>query len=314
MTRTLVLAERPFRDLLSRALLEEAVSALGLPAPVLLATAGSAPAGFAAVPPGTLPEEVEQVVLAGVFLDRALLDQALATAAAAVARGARLHAHGFGLEGGAAALRPPEGVAVLSRATGIGLRDHRSANVLTLWRVTAPLRLLSYPERHVAPDPVLAAELPAGPILGLSLRGGEEMRRAWLPRLAALGAALGGAPDPAGGVAVLPLPTVPPGAPDDERPAIAELAAALLPGSPLLLPALADPVFWRRQVTPARLKALVARCALVATNRDLVAGYAVASGVALRGLAIGADRRIVTCMATLANALPPGSALLHPNT
>jgi hypothetical protein len=71
-------------------------------------------------------------------------------------------------------------------------------------------------------------------------------------------------------------------------------------------------VFWRRQVTPARLKALVARCTLVATNRDLVAGYAVAAGVALRGLAIGADRRIVSCMATLANALPSGSALVHP--
>lgn len=308
MTRTLVLAERPFRDLTSRAVLEEAVAALDLRGTVLLATSVAAPAGFEAVAPGALPDDVGLVVLAGVFLDRGLLDQALATAAAAVARGARFRAHGLALEGRAAAIRPPEEVAVLSRAESIGVRDHRSASVLTLWRVAAPVRLLSYPERHVAPDPTLAATLPAGPVLGLSLRGGEEMRRAWLPRLDAIGAELRAAR----GWAVLPLPTLLPGAPDDERPAIAEVASALLPGAPLLLPALAESVFWRRQVTPARLKALVARCALVVTNRDLVAGYAVASGVALRGLALGADRRIVSCMATLANALPAGSALVHP--
>jgi hypothetical protein len=308
VTCTLVLAERPFRDLTSRAVLEEAVAALDLRTPVLLSTSVAAPPGFEAVAPGTLPDDVGLVVLAGVFLDRGLLDQALATAVAAVARGARLCARGLGLEGRAAAIRPPEEVAVLSRAESIAVRDHRSASVLTLWRVAAPIRLLSYPERHVAPDPTLAATLQAGPILGLSLRGGEEMRRAWLPRLGAIGAEL----DAAKGWSVLPLPTFPTGAPDDERPAVAEIAAALLPGAPLLLPALAESVFWRRQVTPARLKALVARCALVVTNRDLIAGYAVASGVALRGLALGADRRIVSCMATLANALPAGSALLHP--
>jgi hypothetical protein len=65
-------------------------------------------------------------------------------------------------------------------------------------------------------------------------------------------------------------------------------------------------------MTPARLKGLVARCDLVLTNRDLLAAYAADCGVPVIGLAEGPDRRIVSCMATLANALAPGSVLLHP--
>jgi len=32
----------------------------------------------------------------------------------------------------------------------------------------------------------------------------------------------------------------------------------------------------------------------------------------VQGIALGADRRIVSCLATLANELPPGSDLAHP--
>uniref|UniRef100_UPI001F333072 hypothetical protein n=1 Tax=Falsiroseomonas oryziterrae TaxID=2911368 RepID=UPI001F333072 len=88
-------------------------------------------------------------------------------------------------------------------------------------------------------------------------------------------------------------------------------AAAWLDGAPVLLPELSDPAF-RRSLDAARLAGLVARCAHVVTNQDLVAALAIARGVPVLGLGAGPDRRIKACLATLANELPPGSALVQP--
>ena len=309
MSRTLLLTEAPFRDLLSRALIAEAASAVPHTPPMLVATrAPRAPPGFAAVPPFPAPPGIEQVMIAGAFLSRDALEEALDTAADAVAAGVPLIVHTLSLEGDAARPVPPFGAEVLERAAEITVRDHRSFNILLLWRVAAPVRLAPYPERHAAPDPRLAATLPSGPLLGLSIRGGEEMRRAWSARVPALRRLLA----PAAGWPVVPLPTVQPGTPGDDLSGSRTFAEAVLPGAEALLPDLADPVAWRRLLTPARLKGLVARCALVVTNRDLPAAYAIAAGIPVLGIALGADRRIVSCLATLANDLPPGSNLVHP--
>ena len=301
---TLLLTEAPFRGLLSRAIIEASLATLRLAQPVLPGPdAPTAPERFMPPPLGTLPPEVEEVALTGVFLDRGWLEAALSIAAAAVAAGLRLRVHNLGLE--AKALGPaPRGVGVLEKAGILGLRDHRSANALTLWRVAAGMRVLGYPERDVVPDATLAAMLPAGRILGLALRGRSGMaERARLPAiLQRLGAE--------GGWSVLPLPVAGPGTADDETATNHAAAAALLPDAPLLLPKLGEPAFWRQDMTPARLKGLVARCDLVLTNRDLLAAYAASCGVPVIGLLDGPDRRIVSCMATLANALAPGSALM----
>jgi hypothetical protein len=306
---TLLLTESPFRDLISRALIAEAVGAVAHDGPMLVATrAAVVPAGFRAVPPGAPPAGVTQVLLTGAFLDRAALEEALATAAAAMAAGAGLLVHNLALEGKAAQIEAPSGIGIFARAAGITTRDHRTANILTLWRVPAAFTILGYPERTIAPDATLAARLPPDKILGIAIRGGEEMRRSWQPRLAALGTLL----EPARGWPVLPLPVRPPGAGDDDLTATHAILAAALPGATLLLPELGERAAWQKLLTPARLKALVARCALVVTNRDLVAAYAVAAGVPVTGVALGADRRIVSCLATLANELPAGSTLVHP--
>ncbi len=308
--RTLLLAEAPLRDLTSRAVLAEALAAIKHTPPAWLATrAQQVPPGFAASPPGQVPEGTEQVVLVGPFLDRAWLEGALATAAAALAMGARLVVHNLGLEGSAALAAAPAGAQVLEAAGQIGVRDHRTANALTLWRLAAPKVIQAYPERHLPPDPALAGGLPEGPILGLAIRGGEEMRRSWQPRLPALSRCL--AAVGAGDWPVLVLPTRLPGVEDDDVPASLAIADAVLPGTPRLLPELAEQRIWRRRMNGATLKGLVARCRLVVTNRDLVAACAVGAGVPVLGLALGADRRIISCLATLANELPPGSALLH---
>lgn len=291
--RTLLLGNAPPRDLGHRAILEETARAVPHDAPMLTA----------------LPEvgTVDQVVLSGAFLERHALDQALAAASRAVAQGARLRVHNLWLEGKAAADAPPADIAVLDRAVMVEVRDHRTATQLVHWGVAAMPRILGYPERHAAHDDALVGGLPAGPILGLALRGGEAMEACWRPRLDDIAAALG----PALEWPVLPLHTAPPGRGEDDFGGAQRLLAALRPGARMLLPDLADRRTWQDRMTPERLKALVARCALVVTNRDLPAAYAITAGVPVLALAIGFDRRVTTCLATLAREVPHGSRLLR---
>ena len=307
--RTLLLAERPFRDLRSRAAL------LDLPrrlppetGTILVATpAPQAPVGFAPVAPGTDPATlgIGRVLLAGIFQDRTAWENALAQAARAVAAGARLEAMGLTLERGAARRDVPAGIEVLDHAASLEVRDHPTSNVLLVWRVALAARIAFYPERLAPADDALAAMLPPGPLLGLSMLGGPNRPEAPMPWLDPLLA-------PARGWPILPLPAEGADTPLDDLAGSLAFATTTLPGAPLLLPELANPVWRRRQFTPARLRGLVARCSLVVTNQDIVAALAVTAGVPVIGAVTGPDRRVVACLTTLANDLPPGSALAYP--
>ena len=311
MTRTLLLAERPFRDLRSRALLALVRARVADPAPLLTMTgAPRCPPGFEAISPDADPTTLglSHVIIAGVFAGRALLERSLATAARVITNGARLDVLGFSVERSAARRGAPAGLAVLDAAAVIEAREHHTANALLVWRLATPARIEAYPERHAPADPALAADLPEGAPVGLGILGDEAVRQAWADQAPSLSALLA----PWRGRPILPLPADLPGAPSDDMPGSTDFAAALLPGAPMLLPRLADPVWRRRRLTPERLKGLVARCAAVVTNQDLVAVQAVACGVPVIDLALGPDRRIVSAMAALANDLAPGSRLVFP--
>jgi hypothetical protein len=308
--RTLILAERPFRDLRSRALLGDLPRLLASSAPLLLASsAPTAPPGFAVAAPDAdlAPLGVGRVVLAGAFQERPALERALASAGRAVAAGASLEVLRFGVERGAAQRDPPTGIAVLDAARPLELRDHHTANALLVWRVARMFRIDPYPERLGPPDPALLPLLPEGRLLGLSILGGPQMRAAWTARREELRAWLA----PMRGWPVLPLPMEHADSPMDDLAGSHGFVAELMPGATPLLPELADPVWRRRQLTPARMKALVARCGAVVTNQDLPAAYAVANSVPVIGLALGTDRRAVNVLTQFANGLPAGSALLH---
>jgi hypothetical protein len=308
MTRTLVVAERPFRDLRSRAALREIATRLREIEPLLLITPSPAcPPGFAPMAPDAdrAAFGIGRVVLAGAFQERRMLEAAFGVIAQLLAEGARLEVLNFLVAGDAAQPAPPRRVEVLDAAPAIELRDFLSADTLTMWRVSAPLRIAAYPETGLPADTSLAGQLPEGPLLGLSIMGGERMRGAWQARVPGLRELLARA----SGWPVVPLPAEAVGSPTDDLPATLAFIEAVLPGSPVLLPELADPMWRQRQFTASRLKGLAARCALVATNQDLPAAMAIASGVPTIGIALADDRRITACLATLANALPPGSEL-----
>ncbi|MBU8536919.1 hypothetical protein [Falsiroseomonas tokyonensis] len=315
--RTLVLAERPGRGLRSRLLLSLLPALFPESGPLLLATpAPTAPEGFASVPAQPDPAQlgIQRVVLAGVFEEPAKLAEALAIAATALAAGAILETRAFSLARGAAPRDPPPGAELLNQATRLELRDWFTMDRILLWQIVTPEpRLVPYPEAALPPDPAFDHELPDGPLLGIAVQDGTRIRAAWpalLPAvLDALHDRLGTLPP---GLPILPLPIEHPGLPEDDYLGTQAFAEALLPDRPLLLPELANPVWRRRQWSPGRLKAAVARCSLVITNQDIPAVFAQACGVPVLGLVLSGDRRVVTPFGQLANTMAPSSALLYP--
>lgn len=299
--RTLILAERPLRDLRSAAILNQ------LPARVAGATEQLAIIPAALPAPDPALRGASRIVIAGVFQERVELERALGMAAQGVAAGARLEARTFSLERSAARREAPKGVAVLDHATVLETRDAHTANALLVWRVAAPVGILAYPERHAEPDPSLAEGLPGERILGLAILGDPDTTRA----LAAQHAALAEALSRVQGWPVLPLPAEAPGSGSDDLRGSLNFAAALLPGAEILLPGLSDQAWRRTALTAGRLRALAARCALVVTNQDLVAACAIEAGVPVLGLWAGEDRRIASCLATLANEAAEGTRLLR---
>jgi len=309
VTRILLLAERPMRDLRSRALLEGLPARLGATL-LIRSTAPRWPAGFESVPPEADPAALglDRVLIAGVFQSRRHFDDALDLAARAVAAGIPLAVHHLSLEAGVTRVAAPASAGVLDAAGPLDVRDHVTADALLVWRVAARLVLAPYPERQIAADPALASTLPEGPILGLGLLGGPGLETAVAERGAALRALLARfAVWP-----ILPLVAEAADSPAEDGAGTLALARALLPDSPVLLPELADPAARRRLLTPARLKGLVARCTQVVTSHDLVAGFAIAAGVPVLGIGLPGERRIGACLATLANEAPEGSNLAYP--
>lgn len=310
--RTLILAEAPFRDLRSHALLHAAAARLQpTGTPMVAMKEGRPPPGFEAVPfePDPAALGVERVVLAGAFFESASLYHALGTAERALAAGARLEAAAFSLDRAGSKRQPPPKREVLDRAARLEVRDAHTANALLVWRVSAPFRIRGYPEREIAADPALAATLPDGKVLGLGMLGGKEYERFWRAHLPALRERL----SPFAGWKVLPLLTEAPGSWLDDLPGSLAFLEEVLPGADVLLPELRDPAWRKRQMTPARLRGLVARCGLVVTSQDLPAAMGFAAGVPVLGLSLGqgAERRVVSAFATLANEVSAGSDLVY---
>lgn len=249
----------------------------------------------------------DRVVLAGPMLPVGGLGQALSTLAAARSVGAEVGVHNLGLAFGTP--RPSAAAAALAGLL-VTVREHRSAEQLLLWGLSTPPRILAFPERAVPPDPTIANRLPSGlpAPLALCVRGNPEFRTAWMADAVRLRALLA----PYAGRPVLPLPLSRPGATDrqrsDEAAAIRLFLRDILPGTRLVLPDLLTPDGWA-ELTPARVKGLVARCAAVAAQRDLLIAYAVATGVPAIALGFGWDRRAPVAAAALANHLPADSVL-----
>ena len=94
---------------------------------------------------------------------------------------------------------------------------------------------------------------------------------------------------------------------EDDAAGFAACAQHFLPHAEIVAPLLRDRDFWRAEMTPARLKGLIARCDTLLTHRKHNAIHAIGAGVRVIGLHPLEDNSLRRTFVTMAHRLPAGS-------
>jgi hypothetical protein len=196
---------------------------------------------------------------------------------------------------------------VIARAAGFSVRDYVSFEMIAEAGLGRMPRITFYPEADIPAAFDLAdALLPRGvKLLGLSVIPLPLMRDCLLhdvPRVRALLAEF------ADHVVVPVISTLHAEAPEeDDMEGVRFLRHHLWPQSRLAAPELLDPGFWRAEMTPARLKGIIARCDALVTQRKHNAIHAIGAGVRAIGLHPLEDDSLRRTFVALSHRLPPGS-------
>lgn len=227
----------------------------------------------------------------------------------AEAHGAEIHFHNLGVASLAADTSWLDATAqrVIARAASFTVRDYVSVERIAEAGILRLPRITFFPEADIAPDPTLAdALLPRGPkLLGLSVIPTALMRGCLAHDAATVRALLA----PFADHAVVPIvSTVHLDTPEeDDMAGCRDVLASFLPDHPIAAPLLLDRAHWQAEMTPRRLKGLIARCDVLVTHRKHNAVHAIGAGVRVIGLHPLVDESLRRTFVALTNRLPPGS-------
>lgn len=239
------------------------------------------------------------------------------TLAEAAAAGAEIHLHNLGLARLKFDLGWLDDAAreVIAQAASFTVRDYISFEMAAEAGLGRMPRISFYPEADMPAEPDLAerllGEAPAEPG-----PGGRKLLGVSMIPLLLMGDCLRLDAARVRGVlaefadhAVLPIPstfhrTLPE---ENDIAAIRSFLAGFLPEAEVVAPELLDPGFWRAELTPARLKGLIARCDVLLTQRKHNAIHAIGAGTRVIGLHPLEDDSLRRTFVALSHRLPPGS-------
>ncbi|WP_203071085.1 polysaccharide pyruvyl transferase family protein [Falsiroseomonas ponticola] len=233
--------------------------------------------------------------------------------ARAMAAGAQIHLHNLGVAWLLKDRSWLDATAqhVFANLAGLSVRDPLSAERLAEAGLARLPRLTFFPETRIAADPGLAEALlgprrPGGPkLLGVSIIPSPTMRACLLHDAARVRAVLA----EFAGHAVVPIVSTVhiDSVEEDDLTGAADFIRTFLPQAPIAAPLLLDRAHWQAEMTPRRLKGLIARCDALVTQRKHNAIHAIGAGVRVIGLHPLIDNSLRRTFVTLANDLPPGS-------
>jgi hypothetical protein len=227
----------------------------------------------------------------------------------AEATGAEIHLHNLGVAWLLKDLGWLDEAArgVIARLASFTVRDYGSVERVADAGFGRLPRISFFPETDIEPDFDLAdAILPRGqPLLGLSIIPMPLMRDCLAheaPRVRALLAEFAGLP-------VVPIvSTVHVESPaEDDMEGVLGFLRDFLPDARIAAPALLDRAHWAAELTPRRLKGLIARCEVLVTHRKHNAVHAIGSGVRVIGLHPVIDNSLRRTFVALGHKLPAGS-------
>ena len=250
---------------------------------------------------------------------RADFEEYLPWMAAALDRGIPVHVHNIGIAriaGAGMEYGPGEGWPhpllgrVLENLASFTVRDHRSVDMVAEWGVPVVPGVTRYPERAIAAEGDLAeAILPRGrKLLGISIINTNQMARCLEADGGTVRTLLARFPDHA----VVPICSTlhVDSDEEDDGSGFHRFAGMFLGDREIVAPQLTERGFWGSEVTPRRLKGIVARLDTLVSQRKHNCIHGLGAGVPTIGLSPMEDDSVRRVFVTLANQLPAGSACI----
>ena len=229
--------------------------------------------------------------------------------ARAEAAGAEIHFHNLGVAWLLQDLDWLDETArgVIDRLASFTVRDPHGVERVADAGLGRLPRVSHFPEAWIEPEFDLAdAILPRGePLLGLSIIPLPLMRECLVHDAARVRALLA----EFGALSVVPVVSTVHLHSDaeDDLAGVTDFLRDFLPGARIAAPALLDRAHWRAELTPRRLKGLIARCETLVTQRKHNAIHAIGAGVRVIGLHPVEDNSLRRAFVAMINRLPAGS-------
>ncbi|WP_368415266.1 polysaccharide pyruvyl transferase family protein [Falsiroseomonas sp.] len=227
----------------------------------------------------------------------------------AEAAGAEIHLHNLGVAWLLGDLGWLDAAAqgVIARAASFTVRDYVSVERIAEAGIARMPRITHFPEADIEPDFSLAdAVLPRGPkLLGVSIIPQPLMQACLRQDAATVRALVAEFADHA----IVPIvSTVHLATPDeDDAAGCADFLREFLPDNSIVAPILLDRAHWRAELTPQRLKGIIARCDTLLTHRKHNAVHGIGAGVRVIGLHPMVDESLRRTFIALTHRLAPGS-------
>lgn len=230
----------------------------------------------------------------------------------AEAQGAEIHFHNLGvawLLGDLGWLdRAARGL--IARLASFTVRDYLGVERIAEAGFPRLPRISFFPEADILPDFSLADRLlPRGPkLLGLSIIPMPNMRACLAQEAGLVRQVLAEFADHQ----IVPIVSTVhvDSAAEDDMAGCLDFIRDFLPQATIAAPALLDRAFWHAELTPRRLKGLVARLDVLMTQRKHNAIHAIGAGVRVIGLHPLEDNSLRRTFVGMEHRLPPGSRCL----
>lgn len=227
----------------------------------------------------------------------------------ALAWDARCHIYNIGVANLNASWITPEIRRTAQALASFSVRDHTSLRIVSRWNLDLPVEvaLTRYPERFHPMDEDVDFGLPPGPRLGISLTNQATMARAVDENLPLIQDFL----RPYEEHVIVPVVSTihQYEKTEDDAAAFSAFVSRLGLRQKIALPQTLDPSWWIEEMSPGRLKALIAQLDLLISQRKHNCVHAFGAGTAAIGLYPGQDDSLPRLFNTVSHETPAGSRL-----
>lgn len=238
-----------------------------------------------------------------------MLPKFLTFIADALAWGAECHIYNIGVANLNTSWITPEIRRAAQALSSFSVRDFTSQRIVRKWNLELPIEvsLTRYPERFHPMDDEVDFGLPAGPKLGISVTNQTSMARAADENIPLILDFL----KPYADHVIVPIVSTihQYEKSEDDAAAFSSFVSRLGLRNRIALPQTLDPSWWIEEMSPGRLKALIAQLDVLLSQRKHNCVHAFGAGTVAIGIYPGQDDSLPRLFNTVSQETPLGSRL-----